>query len=282
MDIDRLNLAHLHNEEWFGVYVDLFAEVPKYGAANLGIAELLARLLPLYQTADKLLLTLQKSSYTEKIVQADKDRDSAFRSLTDAVKAALGLPLEADRDAAYRLQILLASYRKSVLDSSYAEESNALYNLLEDLGRKYAADVTLLALGKWVNSLRAAEEKFQTFRSERTQEDVGKPVEELRKVRRQMDALYHSIVGVLHARLMADGLGGDVAIDPESLKDGVYESNIPSEQRGNIVYNFVIAWNRILKKYENLLATRAGRRAKEKEKEQEQQPDEPAEPAERT
>lgn len=276
MEINRLNLSHLHNEEWFGVFVDLFAEVPKYGAENLGIADLIARLLPLYNTADKLLLTLQKSPFTTKMVKADKDRDAAFRSLTDAVKAALGLPNEADRDAADRLRILLTSYRKSVLSSSYTEESNALYNLMEDIDGKYATDVTLLGLGKWVNNLREAEQKFQSYRAERTQEDIAKPVEELRKVRRQMDALYHSIINVLYARLMADGLGGDVAIDPESLKDGVYESNVPSEQRGNIVYNFVIAWNRILKKYENLLATRAGRRAKEKE----QQPDAPDAPEE--
>lgn len=276
MEINRLNLSHLHNEEWFGVFVDLFAEVPKYGAENLGIADLIARLLPLYNTADKLLLTLQKSPFTTKMVKADKDRDAAFRSLTDAVKAALGLPNEADRDAADRLRILLTSYRKSVLSSSYTEESNALYNLMEDIDGKYATDVTLLGLGKWVNNLREAEQKFQSYRAERTQEDIAKPVEELRKVRRQMDALYHSIINVLYASLMADGLGGDVAIDPESLKDGVYESNVPSEQRGNIVYNFVIAWNRILKKYENLLATRAGRRAKEKE----QQPDAPDAPEE--
>ena len=66
---------------------------------------------------------------------------------------------------------------------------------------------------------------------------------------------YRSIVNVVNAR---------------------YESDVPSERRGNIAYNFAIAWNRILKKYENLLAARAGRRAKAKE----ENPDEGEEPEE--
>jgi hypothetical protein len=81
----------------------------------------------------------------------------------------------------------------------------------------------------------------------------------------------------IYAQLLADGLGGDVDIDPEDFKDGAYESTVPSEKRGNIVYNFVVAWNIILKKYATMLAARAGRRAKAKDQTTEDEPETPME-----
>jgi hypothetical protein len=266
MQIIKLQLTHLRNEEWFSVFAKFRELAPLYGDENLGITDLLARLEPLHDKADKLLLILHKSVHTDEIVSADKERDQIFRGFFEAVKASRKLVAAADKDAAERLYILLSSYRKSILRSSYDEESSALYNLLEDLRKKkYAPDITQLGLGRWVDNLRTAEQKFQASYAARTKEEIGKPVERLEEVRKQTDALYRSITDVLYAKLMADGLGGDVIVDPDDLKTGAYDSTVPDEHKGNIVYNFVIAWNRILKHYTNLLATRVGRRAKDKE-----------------
>ena len=265
MRIDPIKLSNLQNEEWFSLLTDFEITVPVYGADNLGITDLMAQLTVKYHKADKLLEVLRKSPHTEEIEEADRDRDKFFRDLSDVVKASRNLPPEANGKAAERLHILLSGYRKSVLSGSYAKESSALYNLLEDLRVTYAADVTLLGLGKWVDNLRTAEEKFLAYRAERTKEELAKPVEHLNVVRKDTDEIYRSIIDVVYARLVAAGLGGDVVIDPNDLKDGIYEADVPDERRGNIAYNFAIAWNRILRKYENLLATRAGRRAKGKE-----------------
>jgi hypothetical protein len=273
MRIIKCNLTHLHAEEWYNLLTDLLNLIPAYGAQNLGITALLALLTPLYERADKLLVVLRKSVHTEEMKKADGERDTFFRGLYDVVKTSRRLPLEADREAAERLFVLLSGYRKSILNSSYSEESSALYNLLQDLQGKYAPDITRLGFGKWVDNLEATEQKFLLYRSRRTQEDIDKPVERLGEVRKEADALYHSLIDVLYARLLADGLGGEMAIDPESLKTGACEADTPQEQRGNIVYNFVIAWNRILKRYSNLLAQRAGRRAKEKETETDESDD---------
>ena len=276
MQMNGINFSRLQNEEWFNLLTDVEVTVPIYGADNLGIADLMTRLTGKYHKADKLLEIIRKSPHTKEIEEADKERDKLFRDFSDVVKATRSLPPEANSKAAERLHILLSGYRKSVLRGSYVKESAALYNLLEDLRGPHAADVTLLGLGNWVNNLRAAEDKFLAYRAARTKEELDKPVEHLEIVRKEGDVLLHSIINVVNARLEADNLGGDVVIDPDDLKDGVYESDVPSERRGNIAYNFAIAWNRILKKYENLLAARAGRRAKAKE----ENPDEGEEPEE--
>ena len=265
MEFDKIKLSDLQNEEWFSLQTDFENTVPIYGADNLGVTDLFARWKVKYNKADKLLEIQRKSALTEDIEEMDKERDTSFRDFSNVVKASRSLPPEANIKAAGRLHILLSGYRKSVLSGSYVKESSAIYNLLEDLKGTYAADVALLGLGKWVDNLRAAEDKFLAYRAARTKEELAKPVEHIKEIRKETDVIFHSILAVVYARLVADGLGGDVVIDPDDLKDGVYESNVPDERRGNIAYNFTIAWNRILKKYENLLATRAGRRAKGKE-----------------
>jgi hypothetical protein len=269
MRIFKLDLKRLHNEEWFNLFTDLFTLVPAYGAQTLGIKELLDLLEPLYDKSDLLLQQMRKSSYTEKMIDAQKTRNALFRAMFGVIKATRTLPEELKRDAAKRLYILFSGYRKSAINRSYTEEMSTFFNLLQDLEGKYAADVILLQLGTLVNDLKAAEQRFVDIRAQRTKEDIEKPVDKIINVRKEADVLYNGIADLLHVKLLADGLGGDVTVDPDDLKTGPYEDSVPEEQRGNVVYNFVIAWNSIVKKYADMLAIRAGRRTKKKEEEDE-------------
>jgi hypothetical protein len=251
-------MKRLRHEEWFGVYSELRGLVPVYGAAALGIADLFELMEPLHDKADLLLETVRKSTHTKGLKEADKERNSLFRGLYDVVKSSQKLSVEADRVAAERLFVLLSSYRKTALDGSYAEESFALFNLLQNLQGAYAADVTQLGLGKWVANLSAVEQKFTDYRAARDKEYAEKPTEHLKNIRPQVDALYKSMTDVIYAKLVAAGLGGDVEVSPDDLKTGPYEDSVPQEQRGNIPYNFVVAWNVVLKRYSNMLAARSG------------------------
>jgi hypothetical protein len=267
MKILTVSLIHLRNEEWNSLLTDFVELVPVYGAANLGIDDLFEQLSPLYEKADSLQEVLDKSAYTAEMVEADKERNALFRGLYNIAKVSRMVSDPAEKEAAERLFILLSNYRKAALNSSYAEESSAIDNLLQDLAGKYAADINLLGFGKIVQNIDAAEQKFQTFRKERIKEDIAKPQKRVKEIRKQADALYKNIKNVLYARLVADGLGGNVAVNPDELKTGTYDDETPDEWKGNITYNFVIAWNAILKRYQTMLAARAGRRAKAKDRE---------------
>ena len=255
-----IKLTSLRNEEWLGLMLDFKLLAVFFGVAALGIGDLFNQLILLFEQADKLMVVLRKSVLTPELEQADKQRDGFFRGLSDVVKGSQQQPVADKQKAAIRLNNLLNGYHKSISKGNYAEESPAIYNLLQDLKGAYAADVALLALGEWVTALDQADRDFQAIRGERTQESIAKPRGDLRKIRAQVDALYHAIIAILNGKLLAAGLGGDVDIDPDSLKDGIYESDVPDHLRGNVAYNFVIAWNETLKKYHNLLAQREGRR----------------------
>jgi hypothetical protein len=92
------------------------------------------------------LLTLRRSIYTQKIREADKERDRLFQGFYGVVKSSQMQPEAAKQQATERLFNLLREYKKFVRDGNYAGESSALYNLPEDLRGKYAADLITLDL----------------------------------------------------------------------------------------------------------------------------------------
>jgi hypothetical protein len=268
MKIIRLSLSSLHNEEWFSLFTDLKAVIERFGIENLKIVGLYGRFLVLYAKADKLLIVLQKSVYTKEMEAADTNRDELFRGFYNVVKGMQQQPNEAKRKAALRVFNVLRVYHKPIASGNYAEESSGIYNLLQDLRGPYAADVTLLALDEWVTALDQAETTFLACRAQRTQESVDKPKEALRQIRLEVGTLYKAMTNTLDAQLLADGLGGNVVVDTDEPDDddAPHDDDDPQEVPGHPVYNFVVTWNETLKKYRNLLAQRAGRRAKGKEK----------------
>jgi hypothetical protein len=272
MKVPKVYRHLLHNEEWFGMNKDFYSLVEFFGAERLGIKTQFDLFKPLYFKADVHLLLLRKSVYTEQMKEADKDRGVCFLRLVDVTKGVLALsqPEPAQKTAAIRLDNLLTQYKQYGVKGGYDEESAGIYNLLQDLEGSYSADVNLLGLASWVEKLRQAEARFVDARAQRALETADKPQESLGEIRKQMDALYKDMIIILEAKLVADGLGGDIVIDADDLKNGVYESDTPDHLRGNITYNFVIRWNVYAKHYHDLLAARRGRSKKK-------DPDSPAE-----
>ena len=262
MKVIRIPLKSLHNEEWHELNVIFKTEVLRYGPEALGVQRVWGLYLLHYATADKLLQITHKSTLTDDLVKADKKRDEVFEGFYAVVKGSQKQPDENKLKAARRLFVVLKEYRKSILHSTYSAESGALRNLLQDLTGPYAADVALLGVADWRAALDQADQAFLTLYGERHDESLAKPKEDFVLIRGEMESLYVAMINILDAILQGDGLGGDTVVDPESLKDGIYESDTPSHLRGNVVYNFVLDWNETLKKYHNMIQQRAGRRSK--------------------
>jgi hypothetical protein len=210
----------------------------------------------------------------------DKERDAILGSINRLVKEAHNLPDVQSKEAAVRLSNLVSAYKLHALKGGYAAESALIYNLLQDLS-KHTADIALLGLGEWVKALRQTEEKFLALHAQRIQEKTDKPQSPLVELRPPSDLYYHSMVNVFNAKLVADGLGGNLAPDPGDLDTGVWEDNDPTPPylRGNIVYNFVVEWNVVVRYYHNIIAARTTRLAHKKEPDA-PDPTDPASPEE--
>ncbi|MDR1344514.1 MAG: DUF6261 family protein [Tannerellaceae bacterium] len=267
MKIIRFNQNYLRNEEWFEFHTDFRNSVDTYGQGKLGIVDLYRSHGTTYDIADRILQTLRKSYYTVQIKDAGKARVEAFRNLQSVIKSFKGYPVASKSDAAMHLYNLVASYAKNITRGSYAQTSASIYNLLGDLQEdKYEDDLDLLELSDWVDVLQKAEKAFLAIMEKRTEESVDKPKENMITVRRQLDALYIDMATVIDAALIAAGLGGDVAVDPESLDLSDHQSGEKFDPlyHGNIPYNFVIFWNEIVKKYRNLASRHTGKNNKDK------------------
>lgn len=266
MKIEKANRHYLHNEEWLSMYVDYRLEVDKYGAATLKIKPLYDLFLPLFDKADKHLLVLRKSVFTQQMKEADKDRKVSFQSLVNTTHSMLALNQSepAKKAAAIRMNNLLTQYKQRGVKGGYDEETSGVYNLLQDLDGQYRADVTLLNMTDWVEALRQAETRFTAARAQRMKENTEKPLEPLADIRLQVDGLYDNMMNIIDAQLVIDGLGGDVVVDPNDLKTGIYEEDTPEELKGNVTYNFAVSWNVVVKHYRDLLAARSGRAAAKK------------------
>jgi hypothetical protein len=249
----------LRGQEWLEFYLDFRKRAEYFGVKNLDIEALFAQFIVLLEKADDLLVILRKSVYTKELETADRERDTLFRGFYGVVIGLRAQPDAAKQKAAKDLCNLLDGYKKLVLEGNLAAESGAIHNLLQDLRGKYAADMTLLELTYWVTAIDKAEKDFLELRGERTEESVEKPKEDLKQLRNQVDILYNAMMSKMDIQLLADGLGGDIVVDPKDLdNEGHFGDEEDHHLHGNIIYNFIIAWNEEVKKYRNLLAQRSG------------------------
>jgi hypothetical protein len=266
MKVRRFKHRALRNEEWFGFFTSYKNLVNRYGDSNMDIVELFDLFAKLLRDVDRIIQGLRKSSYTKQVEEADKNRDDIFSGFAGVVKNSRKLPGANVQEAAEHLYTLIEGYSANILKGSYFEESSSIYNLLQDLREdKYEADVELLGLEAWVTALDNAEKAFIAVNKKRTNESRDKPKEDLLKYRHEIDTLYVSMINVIDAKLLGEGLGGDVVVDPQSLDYASHDGPIvwDPEKYGNMTYNFVIAWNEVVKKYSNLLSQRSGRRNKD-------------------
>jgi hypothetical protein len=260
-------MHYLQNEEWLSIALELKDLIERFGSEKLGIEDLYMRFLPVLDEADGLLELLRRSVHTVKLAEIDQKRDDLFRAFYNIVKNLQKQPVPAKEVAADRLFNLLDRYHNNVLKATYAKESAAVYNLLQDLRGEYAADITLLALTDWVTALDTAEQNFASILNERQEEKAKKPKGEIVQVRRSGDLYVTAILNYADGRLLADGLGGDFHGSRESLDTSIHEGNEAFDpiKHGNINYNFVIIWNEIAARYRLMIAQRLGRHAKGKD-----------------
>ncbi|MDR3328968.1 MAG: DUF6261 family protein, partial [Prevotellaceae bacterium] len=130
------------------------------------------------------------------------DRDVA--GVKAAINAALYSLDAAVVEAARQLHARLKEFG-DLRAKSYEEESAAIQVLLGDFAGAYAQQVALVGLAMWVADLQAAEAEFTALFAQRNIELADRPQENLRDVRRQIEAVYHQITTCVDANIVLGG-----------------------------------------------------------------------------
>jgi hypothetical protein len=236
MKTNKINLSNLHNEEHFQFHTEFKDSLTKELAETLQISEAFATFLIIYLQEKEALQVIRKSANTQQLADADKDRDIIFRGLVDAIKSGQNHFDENKRAAANRLMIVLDQYG-NIARKPYNEETAAINKLEVEASTNYAADVTMLNISDWFTELGSRNKKFDTLMKSRYSEEAVKTLNRMRGVRIEIDNVYRSITSRLDALMLING----------TTK---YEA-------------FVRELNARVDKYNNIIAQRKGRKAKD-------------------
>jgi len=176
-----------------------------------GFAAIVQKVQPQYDAfvrclrdEDEALQRIVKSRWTPKVKAADEERDNYFRGLMSALKAELRSPDPAMREAAENVKIATDAYGNLAI-KQYDEESSGIYNLLQDLTGKYAADVAKVGLRTWVERLETANNNFRQLMKERGDETAEKTELAMKESREKTEKAYRSLIEQIEALAKVEG-----------------------------------------------------------------------------
>jgi hypothetical protein len=194
MKIAKINFHYLRNEAHYQFMLLVRKLFTNYQQVSVIVADLLVRLYELIGLEGQLVDAIKGSIYTEKIAEADRRIDRDIAGINAAVESALRHFDPAVVEAAKILELRLKSFHGEIEKKAYEEESAAVKILIADLQNSYEPQVTLLGLVDWLQELDAAQTDFEQLFIRRNKELASRPQEKLREVRKEEDAVYHSIV----------------------------------------------------------------------------------------
>ena len=147
---------------------------------------------------------IRKNAISDDLVEADDERDSVFRGLSDAVKSALN-HFNADvRAAARHLQVVLDTYGNLAI-KPYDAETGGLNSLINDFTTTYAADVARVGLNEWVMELQTKNKAFDDLKNNRYSAEAAKTILRMKQERVKTDAIYRQITERINALIVVEG-----------------------------------------------------------------------------
>jgi hypothetical protein len=204
MKISKIHLNNLRNDAHFQFHTEFRDLVAKQGAETLKIKPQFQAYLPLYDREDIALKKIIKSEFTAKIHEADKARDEIYIGMAEMNAAALKHFSPEIREAAGRLKIVFDTYG-NVASKPLNEETSAIYNILQELQGKYAADVATVGIGQWVSEVETRNKAFEELVKERFDETAARTDIVLKAARAELDAAYFAIRERLNALMVVEG-----------------------------------------------------------------------------
>ncbi|MEI8048219.1 MAG: DUF6261 family protein [Bacteroidota bacterium] len=237
MEIETLHSKELQNEEHIQFGTDFVALVGTHGADTMNIGDAYSSFSTLFANEQAAFMKILKSAKTEKLENADIQRDFTFRGLSEQVNSKCMHFEPAARDAAIRIKVVFDTFG-NLARKSYDKETADINKLVAELQANYAVDMETIGITSWVARLYADNNAFTDLVTGRYAEEEGKTQLVLREVRTQVDEAYRKIVKRINSLIEING-------------DALHSA-------------FVLALNLRIGHYNNLIAQRRGHTIKDK------------------
>jgi len=206
MKINSIDLSRLRNEEHTRFHAGFVELLDIYGTGIHCIETLFPKYISLLAYETEVLSKIEKSESADVIIDAEAHLDSVFSALV--AKAGLGtLHYKGEnREAATRIQYVLDQYNQ-IRKKDYIGETTVINNLLNELNTHCTGEVNTLGLGGWLTELQNANTCYGMLMENRSNENekAGRGWQQMKTVRRKVDAVYRKIVERLN-ELTSEGL----------------------------------------------------------------------------
>lgn len=192
-----INLNRLQNVEYHALMLDTLKLVTE--SQLEGLTPLKTAMLPMVEQLNAGLMQVRKSEHTKKLNQLDEVRDNYFRGMVLRVQSENFSPDTALREKAYKLKILLDTY-KNLTRENLRKQTDLVRNLLEELqSADYQAAATAVGLTGWITALQKANADFETLYDTRRDETASAPEINLSKIRKELDSQYRKLLKTIEA-----------------------------------------------------------------------------------
>lgn len=203
-EIGTIKLSGINNGAHYN-FVSMVAEKAKADSGVYGKAKELADALAsaVAQENQDLMLS-QKSTFSDTIAAADRQRDTYYRGYRNGVRDFRAFPAGEQKTAADTLWQHMTDYAidpQMQLD----RETGLLTNFVEDLQGRLATQVASLGLKPFVDGMKSANDTVRESLAARDTEQSGKTVGALKLSRQRTDEAYKALVKRVNAYAEIEG-----------------------------------------------------------------------------
>ena len=195
--ITSLDMTKLEGQSFFQLLSDSLEAVKAFTKANktelvyISKASVMEPLLEQFQAS---LHNVRAGKFTENLEKADRERDDALVTLLFFIKAFSRVKVPAIQTAYEELNPLFKQY-KGITTTSYEKETASINHLLKQLAQSnYQSSIQALNLTEYIESLEAAQAKFEKVYKERLAEQAEKSPSQAKALRLELTEMYEFLV----------------------------------------------------------------------------------------
>lgn len=204
VEIKTLSVGLMNNGAHFTYMTNVLNRAEADEHIKVDAATQVADLKAALAVEDKYFKTSDKNLKTDIIAAADAERDKLCRNYLKTLKALMNMPDETIANSAKALVQMFIDYEFDP-DAQLDKQTGILLNMVADWEGKHAQDVTNTNTGKFVELIKAANEKVHSLMIERSDEQKEIPVGALKSARKQTDSAYRALVKMVNALIMVNG-----------------------------------------------------------------------------
>lgn len=204
VEIKTLSVGLMNNGAHFTYMTNVLNRAEADEHIKVDAAKQVANFKAALAEEDKYFKVSDKNLKTDIIAAADAERDKLCRNYLKTLKALMNMPDETIANSAKALVQMFIDYELDP-DAQLDKQTGILLNMVDDWEGKHAQDVTNTNTGKFVELIKAANERVHSLMVERSDEEKEVPVGALKSARKQTDIAYRALVKMVNALIMVNG-----------------------------------------------------------------------------